>query len=734
MTFTDETTQQTLQKRTRTGVIIINPQAFHGEDAQVGLKEAQQICLQNGLKTRIAVITPDKTLDAIAEEAVAEHPDIIIAAGGDGTAHTVAAKLYGTDIIFAILPLGTMNNLAYSFGMPAELSAAAELIATAEPSAIDVGIINGLPFFEVVSIGAEASFMPLAENLRHHGAVGAIRAFISGLQLFLRLESYPIKLHFSKRHTKKIRAWQITVCNAPVYGLRFNAAEDAKIDDGYLDIIAASYKHRWELIRHYRSIMSGQRELSALVSHFRIKRMRITSDAAIPVVIDGEQKTSTPAQIQIHPKALRVIRGAEPQQQDFAAKTAINPLASIARSLAPHEEHESIELYTHAEAAERSVALLKLYWLLFPLYALAQVGIIFLHRKRRGAGLDAEEDIKTYPIKNMGQWQRRLIRVVLPALFLRLRMPAETFSYGFAQVSRLLHTLFAKSSRKRGNIPTPDAPTMETVAGIGSLMAGMWISRKPSASRNGMLAALAAAGGLLIRLERQTGQDRSLRQKESVALGSIVGGVILGGLLGFIAYFRNKLAVAPANQPLKRTTPALTISSEGRGDSEIVYAPVAQTLQLERGDIILFGPDNTPIAKLIETMTRSHYHHVAIYDGNGMVIESMPGGVRSYKLGQRNITGIRPNTPVEQRIAAADWARSHIGDAYDTRGLALIALDRILPGLRLENTTAARYSCAVFVADMYLHSGVDLLPEHRWQDLVPGDFIDLMDRAPHANQ
>jgi len=83
-------------------------------------------------------------------------------------------------------------------------------------------------------------------------------------------------------------------------------------------------------------------------------------------------------------------------------------------------------------------------------------------------------------------------------------------------------------------------------------------------------------------------------------------------------------------------------------------------------------------------MTRSHYHHVAIYDGNGMVIESMPGGVRSYKLGQRNITGIRPNTPVEQRIAAADWARSHIGDAYDTRGLALIALDRILPGLRLE--------------------------------------------------
>jgi len=176
----------------------------------------------------------------------------------------------------------------------------------------------------------------------------------------------------------------------------------------------------------------------------------------------------------------------------------------------------------------------------------------------------------------------------LPALFAAANA-GRNFSYGFAQVSRLLHTLFAKSSRKRGNIPTPDAPTMETVAGIGSLMAGMWISRKPSASRNGMLAALAAAGGLLIRLERQTGQDRSLRQKESVALGSIVGGVILGGLLGFIAYFRNKLAVAPANQPLKRTTPALTISSEGRGDSEIVYAPVAQTLQLDAEILFYLG-------------------------------------------------------------------------------------------------------------------------------------------------
>ncbi len=731
MTFTDAATQQTQQKRMRTGVIIINPQAFHGNDAQVSLKEAQQICLQNGLETRIAVITPDKTLEAIAEEAVAEHPDIIIAAGGDGTAHIVAAKLYGTDIIFAILPLGTMNNLAYSLGMPADLRSAAELLSTAEPSAIDAGTINGLPFFEVVSIGAEASFIPLAENLRHHGAVGAIRAFISGLQLFLRLESYPIKLHFSKRHTKRIRAWQITVCNAPVYGLRFNAAADAKIDDGYLDVIAASYKHRWELIRHYRSIMSGQRELSSLVSHYRVKRMRITSDAAIPIVIDGEQKTATPAHIQIHPKALRVIRGIPPQPQDFVAEAAVNPLASIARSLAPREEHESPELFSHTEAADRAMALLKMYWILFPVYVLAQFGLIFVRRRRQRAGQYAAEETAAAPPpkKEMSRWSRALMSAVLPALFLRLRMPAETFSYALARLSRLPHRLLARFSRNSGNIPAPDAPIMETVAGIGSLMAGMWISRKPSASRNVMLAALAAVGGLFIRMERQNTQDRSLRRKESVALGSILGGVLLGGLLGFIAYFRSKLAIAP--QSKKRP---VTILPDFPDDAAAVdYAPVAQMMKLERGDIILFGPDNTPIAKFIEIMTRSHYHHVAIYDGGGMVIESMPGGVRRYALGQRNITGIRPNTPVEQRIAAADWARSHIGDEYDTRGLALIALDRILPGLRLENTSAARYSCAVFVADMYLHSGVDLLPEHRWQDLAPGDFIDLMDRAPRRH-
>src|SRR5258708_29908272 len=46
--------------------------------------------------------------------------DAIVAGGGDGTVHTIAAVLAGAGVPLGILPLGTANHFAKDLGIPME--------------------------------------------------------------------------------------------------------------------------------------------------------------------------------------------------------------------------------------------------------------------------------------------------------------------------------------------------------------------------------------------------------------------------------------------------------------------------------------------------------------------------------------------------------------------------------------------------------------------------------------
>jgi diacylglycerol kinase family enzyme len=52
------------------------------------------------------------------------------------------------------LPLGTANDFARSIGLPSDdVGAALELVASGAPSRIDIGIVDGRPFINMVSGG-----------------------------------------------------------------------------------------------------------------------------------------------------------------------------------------------------------------------------------------------------------------------------------------------------------------------------------------------------------------------------------------------------------------------------------------------------------------------------------------------------------------------------------------------------------------------------------------------------
>jgi len=141
------------------------------------------------------------------------------------------------------------------------------------------------------------------------------------------------------------------------------------------------------------------------------------------------------------------------------------------------------------------------------------------------------------------------------------------------------------------------------------------------------------------------------------------------------------------------------------------------------GDILLFyrpkGKDT-----IISLATRSPYFHVALCCAPDVVLEAVPKGVR-----QRDLRDPRDQHPYiiipgfpESRDAAIAWARTQVGDGYDSVDLAVIVLHRMFRLFRVNYVIGDRYTCGEFVASAYEQAGRRLFPDIDTEDVVPADF------------
>lgn len=290
--------------------LVVNGRARRGARA---FGPARAALATAGVRVRRAALVYDaRDIEAEVLGAVAEGCRLLVVGGGDGTVTAAAGLLADLPTtsrpVLGVLPLGTANDFARTLGLPSDLPAAVSALATGKVVDIDLGRANDRPFLNVASLGL---------------SVGATRALRPSVKRLLGPAAYPIATLSAYRGHVPFRArlefpdgdhealelgdlLQVAVGNGRHYGGGNTVAPDAGIDDATLDLYAIRAGRLREHLSVARLLRDGSLVHHEHVQHLVTRAVRLSTDSAQPVNLDGEIATATPVEFRVQRNAIEV--------------------------------------------------------------------------------------------------------------------------------------------------------------------------------------------------------------------------------------------------------------------------------------------------------------------------------------------------------------------------------------------------------------------------------------------
>ena len=286
--------------------IILNPNAGSARDVDA----IEASALRLGETTFCTTDQPGEAT-RLAQRAIADGCDLLVAAGGDGTINEVLNGLAPdfTRARLGILPLGTGNDFVRSMGIPTELDAALDVLAAGTERSIDVVRVTSdrTRYFINVSAGGFSGLVDekLTGGLKQSwGPLAYLRSAVEALP---DLSNYRTTIAFDDEEPHEINVYNVVVANARYVAGGIPIAPQAEPDDGLLDVMLVPVASMAQLALLVPQIMLGQHTDSELLVFRRARKLRIDSRPRMWFNADGELISNEPAMFSVLPRALRVI-------------------------------------------------------------------------------------------------------------------------------------------------------------------------------------------------------------------------------------------------------------------------------------------------------------------------------------------------------------------------------------------------------------------------------------------
>lgn len=166
----------------------------------------------------------------IAQKAVIEGIEKVVAIGGDGTVNEVGRGLIGSQTALGIVPIGSGNGLARHLKIPLKIEKAIQYAVNQPFAMMDVCFLNEIPFFCTAGVGFDAEVANEFAKQQSRGLKTYAKMALKSFRTF-KPESY----NFEKIKDKT--AFAITFANATQYGNNAMISPKSKIDDGLIEMV-----------------------------------------------------------------------------------------------------------------------------------------------------------------------------------------------------------------------------------------------------------------------------------------------------------------------------------------------------------------------------------------------------------------------------------------------------------------------------------------------------------------
>ncbi|MER8762126.1 MULTISPECIES: diacylglycerol kinase family protein [unclassified Mesorhizobium] len=251
--------------------------------------------------------------------------ELVIAAGGDGTASEVADGLLkafresGRTAELGLLPCGTGIDFARGLGLSNNVDLTLKRIAEAKPRKVDAGCISYVDdhgalasrhFINIASLGLSGATDRAVNADRRKGKVSAKALFYwRTVWEFLRYRFQEVAITIDDGAPVEARMALVAVANGKFFGGGMMIAPDAELNDGEFDIVILRAAGKLKLIWDIRLLYGGRHRNHPAITILRGKKVvveplgDVQKNAAL-IDVDGESPGRIPATFEILPGAL----------------------------------------------------------------------------------------------------------------------------------------------------------------------------------------------------------------------------------------------------------------------------------------------------------------------------------------------------------------------------------------------------------------------------------------------
>ena len=300
--------------------IIVNPTSGRGT-AEEAVPDLDRFLREHNIEFDLVLTErPEHAVD-LAKKAALDGFDVVVVAGGDGTANEVLnglmlAKQAGADgVAMGVIAIGRGNDFAFGVNVPQGLEDGLRVLLEDNRTRMDVGFVKGGQYPEGryfgngVGIGFDAvvGFVAL-EMTRLQGILSYIVAAIK--TIFLYYQAPLVRIEYDGKVEDKY-ALMVSIMNGRRMGGAFMMAPQAEIDDGIFDLCIAEQVSRPRIFALILRFMQGTQASQPSIKTGRTGSIVVTAlEGSLPAHADGETLCTEGEQlnVEILPRQIEIIR------------------------------------------------------------------------------------------------------------------------------------------------------------------------------------------------------------------------------------------------------------------------------------------------------------------------------------------------------------------------------------------------------------------------------------------